>query len=105
MGKGRPTKSEIRQNIVDILFYKKSAYGYQIFKIYRQLFPKVSMRVIYYHLKKGTSLDEFKVNKVEQEKGDYSWGESAEKIYYGLGSKAKPTGSERVKQHFENAAN
>ena len=105
MGKGRPTKSEIRQNVVDILFYMKSAYGYEIYKIYKKLFPLVSMRVIYYHLKKGTSLEEFRINRIEKEKGNYSWGETAEKIYYSLGQKAKPTGNERVKQHFENATN
>jgi len=46
-------------------------------------------------------LHEFKVNKVEREKGDYSWGPEAEKIYYGLGDAAKPAGNEKVKEHFD----
>lgn len=101
MKKGRPVKSEIRQNIVEILFFMKEGYGYEIYKAYVAIFPKVTMRSIYYHLKKGISLNEFKVSKIEKEKGDYSWGGEAEKIYYGLGNNAKPVGNEKVKAHFE----
>ena len=68
MPKGRPVKSEIRQNIVEILYFMKQGYGYEIYKAYIAIFPKVTMRSIYYHLKKGTSLGEFKVSKVEKEK-------------------------------------
>ena len=101
MPKGRPIKSEIRQNIVEILYFMKHGYGYGIYKAYISIFPKVTMRSIYYHLKKGTMLGEFKVEKVEKVKGDYSWGGEAEKIYYALGDKAKPTMNDRVKEHFE----
>ncbi|MBW2976813.1 DUF2513 domain-containing protein [Candidatus Woesearchaeota archaeon] len=101
MPKGRPVKSEIRQNIVEILFFMKEGYGYDIYKAYIAIFPKVTMRSIYYHLKKGVNLEEFKVSKVEREKGDYSWGGEAEKIYYGLGSNAKPSGNNKVKEYFE----
>ncbi len=101
MPKGRPIKSEIRQNIVEILFFMNQGYGYNIYKAYIAIFPKVTMRSIYYHLKKGVSLEEFKVDKVEKEKGDYSWGGEAEKIYYALGDKAKPTANEKVKEYFE----
>ena len=101
MPRGRPIKSEIRQNIVEILYFMKEGYGYDIYKAYITIFPKVTMRSIYYHLKKGTALSEFKVNKIEKEKGDYSWGPEAEKIYYGLGQNAKPTGNEKVKAYFE----
>ena len=65
MPKGRPVKSEIRQNIVEILYFMKQGYGYEIYKVYIAIFPKVTMRSIYYHLKKGTSLGEFKVSKIE----------------------------------------
>ena len=102
MPKGRPVKSEIRQNIVEILYFMKEGYGYGIYKVYVAIFPKVTMRSIYYHLRKGVSLNEFKVSKVEKEKGDYSWGPEAEKIYYNLGEAAKPTGNEKVKEHFES---
>ena len=100
MPKGRPVKSEIRQNMVEILFYMKEGYGYEIYKVYVAIFPKVTMRSIYYHLKKGLSLKEFKVSKVEKEKGDYSWGPEAEKTYYSLGENAKPVGSDKIKEYF-----
>ena len=101
MPKGRPIKSEIRQNVVEILFFMKQGYGYEIYKAYISIFPKVTMRSIYHHLKKGTALGEFKIERVEKEKGDYSWGGEAEKIYYALGPNAKPLGNEKAKAHFE----
>ena len=102
MAKGRPAKSGIRQNIIEILFHLKEGYGYDIYKIYRNIFPNVTMRSIYYHLKKGADLGEFKINKVEKEKGDFSWGSEVEKIYYGLGPNAKPAGNERIKELIES---
>ncbi len=101
MPKGRPVRSEIRQNIIEILFYTKEDYGYEIYKNYIAIFPKVTMRSIYYHLKKGVALNEFKVSKIEKEKGDYSWGGEAEKIYYSLGNNAKPLGNAKVKEYFD----
>src|SRR3989338_7886808 len=102
MKKGRPIKSEIRQNIIEILHHIKKAYGYEIYKVYVSIFPKVTLRSIYYHLKKGITLGEFQIYKVEKEKGEYSWGTEAEKIYYSLGPNAKPTGNERVREYVEN---
>lgn len=101
MGRGRPIKSEIRQNIIEILYFMKEGYGYEIYKKYVAIFPKVTMRSIYYHLNKGLDLGEFKKSKVEREKGDYSWGGEAEKIYYKLGENAKPIMDEKVKEYFE----
>jgi len=101
MPKGRPVKSEIRQNIVEILYFMKEGYGYDIYRIYKALFPKVTMRSIYYHLKKGVSLGEFKVHKIQKEKGNYSWGGEVEKIYYALGEKANPSMNQRVKEYFD----
>ena len=101
MPKGRPIKSEIRQNIIEILYFMKQGYGYEIYKAYIRIFPKVTMRSIYYHLKKGTALGEFKVDKVEKEKGEYSWGGEAEKTYYALSSNAKPTGNEKARGYFK----
>ena len=46
MKKGRPVRSEIRQNIVEILHFIKKAYGYEIYKIYVAIFPKVTLRSI-----------------------------------------------------------
>ena len=101
MARGRPANSIIRQNIVEILNLKEEGYGYDIYKVYISIFPKVTMRSIYYHLNKGVQTKEFKVSKVKLEKGNYSWGEKAEKIYYSLGKDASPKGDERVKKYFE----
>ncbi|MFH1510255.1 MAG: hypothetical protein ABIF10_01075 [Candidatus Woesearchaeota archaeon] len=89
MARGRPVHSDVRERIIEILRLKKQAYGYEIWNFYKQKYPPVSMRLIYYHLKKGVILGEFKVQKVVSEKGDYSWGPEAEKIYYSLGPEAK----------------
>jgi len=90
MRRGRPTKSNIRQNIIEILFFIGKAYGYLIHKIYKQIFPGCTREVIYYHLKKGIKLGEFEIEEIKQEKGDYSWGVIVEKKYYKLGPNAKP---------------
>ena len=101
MPRGRPTRSEIRNNIIEILAVMGSGYGYDIYKAYRIIFPKVTLRSIYYHLKKGVQLDEFTVAKIEKSQGDYSWGPEAEKIFYALGKNAKPSGNVLVKEYFE----
>jgi len=100
MKRGRPIKSAIRQNIVEILHYLPKAYGYQLSKIYNEIFPTVTQRSIYYHLRKGLQTQEIEVKTVEQEKGDFSWGPTVEKTYYTLGTKAKPVGLARVKEHL-----
>lgn len=98
--RGRPVSSVIRQNITEILFFLGKGYGYDIYKTYTAIFPKVTLRSIYYHLRKGIDLGEFEVEKIEKEKGNYSWGEIAEKIYYKLGKNAAPKGDRRVKDFF-----
>ena len=100
--RGRPVKSEIRQNIVNILAFSGPAYGYDIYKHYIELFPRVTMRSIYYHLSKGIDTKEIKIDKVRKEKGNYSWGSDAEKTYYTIGEKAYPADTERVKSYFKN---
>lgn len=97
MKRGRPSGSIIRQNIVEILYYIGSAHGYHISKLYPRIFPAVTRRVIYYHMRKGVSLGEFDIDKIEREQGDFSWGSVAEKTYYKLGKNAKPIGDELVK--------
>ena len=97
MKKGRPTKSMIRQNVVEILCFLRKGYGYQIAKIYNEIFPQVTQRSIYYHLRKGIETKEIKRHKIEQEQGNFSWGSTVEKIYYTLGEEANPHGDERVR--------
>lgn len=105
MKKGRPCQSEIRQNILEILYFLGKGYGYQISKIYNEIFSKASQRSIYYHLRKGVSIGELELNKIEQEEGDFSWGKMVEKIYYSLGKKAVPKGELRVKDFLGKIKN
>lgn len=105
MNRGRPIKSQIRQNIIEILFILGEGYAYDIYKIYSAVFPKVTMRSIYYHLKKGKDTGEFEVSEIKKEKGDYSWGPEAEKIYYRLGPQASATLNETVKKYIDKIKN
>jgi hypothetical protein len=102
MPRGRPTKSEIRQNMVEILAVKGQAYGYELAKIYNDIFPQCPRENIYYHLRKGVAIGEFIVKEIKQERGNFSWGSIVEKKYYALGPGAKPQGNERVKKYIEN---
>jgi hypothetical protein len=99
--RGRPVKSQIRQNIVEILYFLKKGYGYQVAKIYNEIFPQVTQRSIYYHLRKGIMTKEITIHKIEQEVGDFSWGQMVEKKYYSLGGKANPRGIAKVKEFLE----
>jgi hypothetical protein len=105
MNRGRPIGSSIRQNMIELLHFLGRAHGYDIYKHYVKLFPKITLRVVYYHLKKGVQLKEFKLEKVEVEEGDYSWGSHAEKRYYILGNKAKPLINPKVKAYFDKLKN
>ena len=67
MNRGRPVFSEIRQNIIEILFYLGKGYGYQVSKIYQKIFPACTREVIYYHLKKGVDLGEIKIKEVKND--------------------------------------
>ena len=100
MARGRPTKSVIRQNIVEILHYLEEGYGYQIAKLYNEIFPEVTQRSIYYQLRKGIDTKEIAVHKIEREEGSFSWGPVVEKVYYSIGSEANPKGEKRVKKYL-----
>ncbi len=97
MVRGRPVKSPIRQNIVEILHYLGEGYGYQLSQIYNELFPPVTMRSIYYNLHKGVKTGEINLNKIGIEKGDFSWGSTVEKVYYTIGREGEPKGLKKVK--------
>jgi hypothetical protein len=101
MQRGRPVKSAIRQNIIEILAVIGKSYGYKIHKFYNEIFPPTTRENVYYHLKKGVKLGELAIEEVRQEQGDYSWGRTVEKTYYKVGPKGKPAGDERVKKYFE----
>ncbi len=99
--RGRPIGSQIRKNIIEILYFLGEGYAYDIYKTYKQIFPNVTMRSIYYHLKKGVSLGEIKINKIVKEQGEFSWGSTVEKTYYALGDQANPSGLERVRNMLQ----
>ena len=100
MVKGRPIKSQIRQNIVEILHYLGEGYGYQVAKMYNEIFPSVTQRSVYYHLHKGILTKEIEVHKIEEEQGEFSWGSVVEKKYYALGKNAEAKGDKRVKEYL-----
>ncbi len=99
--RGRPVKSEIRQNIVEILAVRPNLYGYKIHRFYNELFSPCTREVIYYNLRKGVALKEFELIEIKEEKGEYSWGSLVEKKYYRLGPNAAPRLNSKVKEFFE----
>ena len=101
MPRGRPAKSLIRQNIVEILYVMEKGYGYDISRAYKKLFAPVTVRSIYYHLRKGLQTGEFEVAEVKQEQCKYSWGPSVTKTYYKLGKGAKAVMLPEVRAHFQ----
>jgi hypothetical protein len=101
MNRGRPAKSLIRQNIVEILHFMGSGYAYEIAKIYSDIFGSATMRSVYYHLRKGVETQEFVVKEIKRERGEYSWGPEAEKTYYALGPAAAPHALHNVKGYFD----
>ncbi len=102
MPRGRPVRSTVRQNLVELLSYMKRGYGYDIAKLYNRIFPKVTMRLVYYHLRKGVDLGEFRLEGIEREKGSYSWGDEVEKKYYAVGPNANVRGNDRVNEYWES---
>jgi hypothetical protein len=98
---GRPLGSKVRQNIVEILYFYRQLHGYDLFKIYKELYPPVTMRLIYYHLKKGVDTGEFRVEKIDKKAGTYSWGATSENVIYALGQSANPMIEPHVKYYWE----
>lgn len=92
MKRGRPIRSIVRQNIVEILSTLKVGYGYGIYKEYLKHYPKTTSRNIYYHLKKGVHLKELEITKKDKLNKASSWGYNNKVTFYKLGINAKPTG-------------
>ena len=66
---GRKPKSQIRDEIVELLYFLKEAYGYELYKKYCKVFDKkISMRSIYYHLNKGVELGIFNLKEIRDVK-------------------------------------
>jgi len=98
--RGRPIGSEIRQNVVEVLYFLGEGYAYDIYKVYAEVFPKVTMRSVYYQLKQGEKLGIFSVSKIKKHEGDYSWGGYAERVYYKLSDLAIPVGNVLVREYL-----
>lgn len=90
MPRGRPKRSATRDRIAEILAVIERGTGYDVYRIYRQVFGSITSRSIYYNLHQGVLLDLFELDEVATESGAYSWGPKAEKKYYRLGRKARP---------------
>ncbi|MBI2176250.1 hypothetical protein HYU40_02770 [Candidatus Woesearchaeota archaeon] len=102
MKRGRPSHSPVRQNITELLAQFGELHGYEAYKHYVKVFPKVSMRAVYYSLRNGVKKGYFKIAKVEKKTGNYSWGPEAQRVYYANGEMAKPTGDMKVRKYFES---
>ncbi|MBT3408014.1 hypothetical protein HOK68_03555 [Candidatus Woesearchaeota archaeon] len=100
--RGRPKGSKIRQNVINILYFYSPLTGYDIFKKYIKIYGRVTSRSIYYHLKYGTNIGDFEINKIINEKGNFSWGESSQKIYYNLTGGAIADIDDNIKDYYNN---
>ena len=98
--RGRPANSAIRDNITELLYLLGPSYGYDLYKQYRKACGQVSLRSIYYHLKKGQELGLFKPMSIEKKKGNFSWGSVVERRLFGLTKKAKPKGDTKIKANL-----
>lgn len=100
---GRKPKSDIRDEMVELLYHLKEAYGYDLYKKYCKVYDKkVSMRSIYYHLNKGVELGIFNLKEVRDVKGDFSWGSGAKQVIFQLGTNATPKASTEVGTKVRN---
>ncbi len=100
MPRGRPLGSAVRQNIIEILAVAGELHGYEVYRVYKKLFPAVTLRAIYYHLKKGAATGELRVVGIRKQAGAYSWGGEVERIYYALGEQAVVKGNGKVRAYF-----
>lgn len=80
--------NETRRNLAELLEAAGSAYGYDLYKLYRKKYGPISLRLVYYHLAKGCTEGVFVVKEVKHTEGGYSWGKHAERVYYELGPAA-----------------
>ena len=77
--------NKVRKRIATILLRIKYGYGYQIYKYYRKIFGNISIRTFYYNLNKGEKTREFLIVNVKKVSGNFTWGDSAQRVYYMLG--------------------
>jgi DNA-binding PadR family transcriptional regulator len=88
--RGRVVGSLIRDNVVELLYFMEKSHAYEIAKTYKKVFGPISIRSVYYNLKKGQELGIFEVKEIQKVEGNFSWGSTAQRICYGLTDKAEP---------------
>jgi len=99
---GRKPKSDIRDEMVELLFFLREAYGYELYKKYCQVYDKkVSMRSIYYHLNKGVELGVFNLKEIREVKGEFSWGTGVKQVIFQLGEAATPQGNKNIHEKLK----
>ena len=57
-------------------------YGYEIYKVYKEVYGDVLLRSIYYNLKKALEEGSIEVKKVVGVLGDFTWGPETDRVYY-----------------------
>jgi hypothetical protein len=99
---GRKPKSEIRDELIELLYFMREAYGYQLYKKYCKVYEKkVSMRSIYYHLNKGVELGVFNLKEIREVKGEFSWGTGVKQVIFQLGEAANPQGNKEIHEKLK----
>ncbi|MFW6378805.1 MAG: hypothetical protein ACOCZV_02175 [Nanoarchaeota archaeon] len=101
MPRGRPSYSLVRERLKQLLYLLGPLTAYDAHKHYVELFAKTSRRNVYYQLSKGEELGFFKIDRVEEEHGDYSWGSTSRKVYYELAAKTPVSIDKRVREHAQ----
>ena len=81
--RGRPVKSQIRQNIIELLAVMKKSRVHHNAYLYAN-FSEVHPRSIYYHLKKGVETGEIEIDEIREEKGEFSRAQKWKKRIIGL---------------------
>lgn len=99
-GRGRPSKSIVREHLKEVLFLGGKMTAYIAHKHYIKLFAATTQRNIYYQLEKGLEQGDFISEEIVEE-GDYSWGKSARKKYYQLAKNIKPNFSKESYDYFQ----
>ena len=83
--RGRPAGSIARENILKIVAALGISYGYEVYKIYKEFFGKITLRNIYYNLRKGVELLQLAEVGAHEILGNFTWGRIVERKYYILG--------------------
>jgi DNA-binding PadR family transcriptional regulator len=101
---GRPQVSRIRERLREVLSCIDNATGYDLHKIYVEVYGKVTIRSIYYNLHTGVLIGYFDIESIKHEKGEFSWGSEVEKKYYSINPKGKKAISPELKERIGAAA-